>query len=240
MTPLTYKSTPSSPLALRPSLQIIGLALLVTIVGYGGVFLGLWLVPVFRAHAFSILAWSTPVLSLALIAAVGWVLRRHAVSWQSLGFQRPTTRLFHLLWQIPVMFIVLLVAQGLVVLVTQTDPKPAGGGIESLFGAISPLAVGAFVIGIGVLAPFWEEVVFRGVIYGGLRRKFSVFSSLLLAGVIFAVAHGYPILLPYMLTLGVSLALLYQFHRTLWASFIAHAVLNCFVTGLTLATVFAK
>lgn len=234
------RSAPPSPLALRPALQIIGVALIVTIIGYGGVLLGLWLVPILRIHAFSILAWTVPILSLVMIASMALFLRKHTISWQSLGFHRPTKRLLHLLWQIPVMFIVLIVVQALVAALTQTDPRPGDSGSENLFGEIPPLAVAALAIGIGVLTPFWEEVIFRGVIYGGLRRKFSVLPSLLLAGIVFALAHGYPILLPYMLTLGVTLALLYQFHRTLWASFIAHAVLNCFVVGLTLLTLFAR
>jgi len=42
-----------------------------------------------------------------------------------------------------------------------------------------------------VLAPVFEEIIFRGLLYGSLRARFGVAPSIIVSALIFAVAHGY-------------------------------------------------
>ena len=42
-----------------------------------------------------------------------------------------------------------------------------------------------------VLAPVFEEIIFRGLLYGSLRTRFGVAPSILVSALIFALAHGY-------------------------------------------------
>ena len=42
-----------------------------------------------------------------------------------------------------------------------------------------------------VYAPVLEEIAFRGILFGTLRRKFSFAPAALIGALVFAVAHGY-------------------------------------------------
>jgi len=42
-----------------------------------------------------------------------------------------------------------------------------------------------------VLAPVFEEIIFRGLLYGSLRARFGVAPSIIVSALLFAVAHGY-------------------------------------------------
>ena len=42
-----------------------------------------------------------------------------------------------------------------------------------------------------VLAPVFEEIIFRGLLYGSLRARFGVAPSIIVSALIFAIAHGY-------------------------------------------------
>ena len=42
-----------------------------------------------------------------------------------------------------------------------------------------------------VLAPVFEEIIFRGLLYGSLRARFGVAPSIIVSALVFAVAHGY-------------------------------------------------
>ena len=43
----------------------------------------------------------------------------------------------------------------------------------------------------GVMAPFFEEVIFRGVLFASLRRRFRWEVSALLSALAFSAVHGY-------------------------------------------------
>ncbi|MBA2253246.1 MAG: CPBP family intramembrane metalloprotease, partial [Nitrospirales bacterium] len=45
-----------------------------------------------------------------------------------------------------------------------------------------------------VLAPLFEELAFRGLLFGTLRRKFTWSTSAVLSAAVFAIAHGYGVL----------------------------------------------
>lgn len=56
---------------------------------------------------------------------------------------------------------------------------------------------------------------------------------------VFALCHGVPILLPYLLALGICLALLREFHGNLWGSFALHMTINSTASFVLLRAVFA-
>ena len=57
-----------------------------------------------------------------------------------------------------------------------------------------PLVVGLTVLDTVVLTPVFEEIVFRGLVFATLRRRFGVSGAALLSAGIFAIAHGYGVL----------------------------------------------
>ena len=58
----------------------------------------------------------------------------------------------------------------------------------------APLVVGLTVLDTVVLTPVFEEIVFRGLVFATLRRRFGVPGAALLSAGIFAIAHGYGVL----------------------------------------------
>lgn len=86
----------------------------------------------------------------------------------------------------------------------------------------------------GGVAPFVEEVLFRGLLYGWLRQRMPVPVAVVVSAAIFSVAHIIPILLPALFVMGLTLAIAYELSGSLWLSILLHAMHN----ALTVAIVF--
>jgi len=93
-------------------------------------------------------------------------------------------------------------------------------------------------IAIGVLcvcaAPVFEEFIFRGLIFGGLRRSLNLPLSALGSAALFAVVHPPFSMLP-VFVLGLGTAWVYERRKMLLASMMTHAVYNAIVVGYQLA-----
>lgn len=83
----------------------------------------------------------------------------------------------------------------------------------------------AFMV-IVVLAPFTEELFFRGFLYTAFRKRFGVAAGALLSTVFFALFHFQLLLLVPMIIIGGALALLYEYRRSLIAPVLLHALNN--------------
>ena len=81
-----------------------------------------------------------------------------------------------------------------------------------------------------IAAPLFEEFIFRGLIFGGLRRSFGVWPATLASAALFAIVHPAFSIIP-VFALGVCAALAYERSRSLLAPMIVHAVYNACVIG---------
>ena len=81
-----------------------------------------------------------------------------------------------------------------------------------------------------VAAPVFEEFIFRGLIFGGLRRSFGVWPATLASSAIFAIVHPAFSIIPVFI-LGACAALVYERSRSLLAPMMVHAVYNGCVIG---------
>ena len=61
-----------------------------------------------------------------------------------------------------------------------------------------------------MVAPVAEELYFRGVLYGWMRRKWSPMVGILASSAIFADVHLQPQVMPEIFLVGVILAWLYE------------------------------
>jgi ABC-2 type transport system permease protein len=84
-----------------------------------------------------------------------------------------------------------------------------------------------------VAAPVFEEFIFRGLIFGGLRRTLGPAVSVLASAAIFALVHPPFSVIP-VFGLGVATALVYDRSRLLAGPIAAHAVYNAVVVGYQL------
>jgi membrane protease YdiL (CAAX protease family) len=79
---------------------------------------------------------------------------------------------------------------------------------------------------IGVVVPIGEEVFFRGLTYGALRRRLNRHVAVFASALFFAVAHLESVEVLPILILGMILAYLYDYTGSLIPGMVAHAVNN--------------
>ncbi|MBG6225374.1 membrane protease YdiL (CAAX protease family) [Arthrobacter sp. CAN_A2] len=182
------------------------------------------------------------VTAAAILALYVHLVRRNRLSPADLGFRRPSPRLFHLLWQIPVIIVVCGSLQGIfLVALTSLGVDTASAGtaddpLAEITALSGPWIVVCFVV-IAVLTPLWEEILFRGAFLDGFTRRFRPGVAIVLSAALFAAAHLVLLGFVYLFTLGIALALLRRFHRNLWAPILLHAANNALVTLTILAIV---
>jgi membrane protease YdiL (CAAX protease family) len=104
-----------------------------------------------------------------------------------------------------------------------------------------PLAFALLLVAAGIIAPFVEELFFRGFLFGVLRRRQPLWAAYLVSSVLFTILHLEPNRMNVEQMAGLSvgifilaiiLAWVYQHTGSLFPGMIAHAVNNA--TGLIL------
>jgi len=81
---------------------------------------------------------------------------------------------------------------------------------------------------VGLIGPALEETLFRGVLFGGLRRQWSFWPAAAASAAVFALVHmSLPGFASYAL-LGFVFAAVYEWRGSLVAPWAAHAVFNLF------------
>lgn len=76
-----------------------------------------------------------------------------------------------------------------------------------------------------VAAPLCEEFIFRGLIFGGLRRSMGLAPAMVMSAALFAIVHA-PVSMAPVFVLGLVTAYAYERNRSLLAPVLVHAVYN--------------
>lgn len=104
------------------------------------------------------------------------------------------------------------------------------------------IEVVALVIGAVVLAPLWEEVFFRGLLFTAMHRRFGFAPAAIVSSLAFGLVHveGFTLGSAYLVLqtglLGLLFAWLLRRTGTLLAPMAAHALNNLFAVSVLLAT----
>jgi len=106
--------------------------------------------------------------------------------------------------------------------------KPADQELVKCFldPAFTPWHKVAMIFSVTVLAPVFEELMFRGIIFRGFASKMPVGLAMVLSGFIFSVAHVNAASLLAVWFLGVAFAWTYARTHTIWASITLHSAFN--------------
>jgi len=107
-----------------------------------------------------------------------------------------------------------------------THVKPDQQVVDALSGAHDTAIIAAFAVFACVLAPFVEEIAFRGFLFNAILRYAPLWLAVALSGLLFALAHQTGSALLPLWSVGVILALVYHRTGTLGASMIAHGAFN--------------
>ena len=100
---------------------------------------------------------------------------------------------------------------------------------DTIVNAFGQLDTPVWFILTGVVAaPLVEEVVFRGYIFAGFRKKYGWKAALLISSIGFALMHLQPAALIPTFILGAVLGYLYHKSNSLWPGIILHFLVNSF------------
>jgi membrane protease YdiL (CAAX protease family) len=103
---------------------------------------------------------------------------------------------------------------------------------DDIAGDFGPIALQALLI--VFLAPFAEEICFRGMLFGGLRTKLPLWAAALGAGLFFGMLHYAtgPSAVPSLVVLGAIFAVVYEKTGSIWPAIIMHTVNNAFALAV--------
>ncbi len=124
------------------------------------------------------------------------------------------------------------------------QPAPAVGHdmLKALLDSTDPVATAIMVVSAVVLAPVFEEIIFRGLMQSALLTTLGGgqrWLTILLASLFFAIVHGGVAtwqVMPGLFILGVMLGWLYERHGSLWPCIVLHALFNLGNIGLGIIT----
>jgi membrane protease YdiL (CAAX protease family) len=92
--------------------------------------------------------------------------------------------------------------------------------------AAQPWTTLATLIGAVLVAPFCEEIFFRGFFFQGLRLRINVWAAIVLSAIIFGLAHGDSGSLALLIVIGLLLAVLRWQTRSIWPGMALHMLNN--------------
>jgi uncharacterized protein len=90
----------------------------------------------------------------------------------------------------------------------------------------APLTTYAILAGATFIAPFFEEIYFRGFVFTGLLRELSLVWAMLISAALFAVAHADPGSFIPLFVIGLALAFVRWRSGSTWASISLHVLNN--------------
>jgi membrane protease YdiL (CAAX protease family) len=184
---------------------------------------------------FSIVAYQ--FLALGVAVSVGWlIIRRAGSGLEALGFRFPgiLPLMRALLALIPIFVGVALISAAFSTFFPgyhlQGNAKqelPVGNHVNAARAVL-------ILVWAAVEAPLVEETLFRGIIFQGIARfsgrwlneHLSVFIGAVMSGLIFGLAHFEPHTLPILVFLGVALAFVFYYSRSIYASMLVHGAVN--------------
>lgn len=102
----------------------------------------------------------------------------------------------------------------------------AGLANTAIGGSFTQFAL--LVLLAGLIAPFGEELLFRGVLFTWLRRWGFVLAAIL-SSLVFGLAHGFNVVFPAAVVLGILCAILYEKSGSIWSAVAAHAANNTLI-----------
>lgn len=164
-----------------------------------------------------------------LVAPVLWTLFRRGWCWNDLGFVRSHVSLWHLAWEVPVLWVGAVATTVALGSLLSIAPSTASGSTSEAagFGIVAFVLTALVVV---VVAPAVEEICFRRVLFGWVEQRAGAVIATLVSATAFGLVHFVPAVMLLQFFIGLGAGLLVRRHRTLWASLALHAFNNGIVT----------
>jgi CAAX protease family protein len=91
---------------------------------------------------------------------------------------------------------------------------------------VAPLSTYATLFAAVIIAPFCEEVFFRGFVFPGLRHGMPLGWAIIISSLLFGVAHADPGSFPVLFVIGLALAFLRWRTQSIWPCMLLHMFNN--------------
>ncbi|MEI7689681.1 MAG: type II CAAX endopeptidase family protein [Candidatus Saccharibacteria bacterium] len=167
------------------------------------------------------------VITLALIIGVPWFVKKQKVSLVDLGLHKLPTWMDILIT--PAGLVVYLLASALLItLATSLVPGFDANQVQDVgFSGLTRNYefIAAFVV-LVIAVPVSEEVLFRGYLFGKLKKIVPVWAAVLVTSVLFGMLHGNWNVAVDTIALSVVLCVLRQITDSLWPSILLHMAKN--------------
>lgn len=160
----------------------------------------------------------------AVLVASRWKRAGLGEALRLLGFRKATLRQFGLAILVLLGYYALALLFSTFVLMPEQDDIARELGLRDGNLAIVLLVVAMIV----VVAPVAEEVFFRGMLFAGLRTRFSLWPAAIISGLAFGIPHvtsGPTAAIPLSI-FGVALAWVYNRTGSIWPCILIHALNN--------------
>jgi membrane protease YdiL (CAAX protease family) len=175
----------------------------------------------------TILAALVYLLTIGVVIGVPWLVKKKKVSLQDIGLQRLPS--WTDIWMAPAGFVVyLILSAGLILLVTSLLPWINLEQVQNTgFSQISQRYeyILAFIT-LVVIAPFAEEILFRGYLFGKLKKFVPIWIAILITSLLFGAIHGAWNVAIDTFALSVVLCLLRVSTGSIWAPILLHMTKN--------------
>ncbi len=165
--------------------------------------------------------------ALVVVWTVFWLIfRKTNFTWASIGYSKPS-RPWAKKWFVSVVTYV-LISTALVALASWLLPHFNSNQAQDV-GLSGSYSLGLKIIGfvsLVILTPIFEETMFRGVLFKGLRRSMSFYPALIVTSLLFALAHGQLNVAIDTFALGLLLGYLTEKTGSIVPSILLHALKN--------------
>lgn len=165
--------------------------------------------------------------ALVVVWTVFWLIfRKTNFTWASIGYSKPS-RPWAKKWFVSVVTYV-LISTTLVAVASWLLPHFNASQAQDV-GLSGSYSLGLKIIGfvsLVILTPIFEETMFRGVLFKGLRRSMSFYPALIVTSLLFALAHGQLNVAIDTFALGLLLGYLTEKTGSIVPSILLHALKN--------------
>lgn len=165
-------------------------------------------------------------------------LKKNQWSWSSVGLRG--FKIFQTVRYIAGYYLILLgVLIALAIVATSlgldmTSPPDGKSGGTEMFTVMGGFWL-TFALSV-VVAPIVEEIVFRGVLFPAIKRRYGLIAGVVLSSLIFTLVHINPIQMISVLPLGIYLAIMYHRAGSIYPGMILHASWNFMVLMIAQAS----
>ena len=192
------------------------------------------LLPTLRAWGLSgkltgILLLSAVFYGLLALAIYLCIIRTYRLGLGALGF-RPA-RLSSLILAVAAWPVVVIIGGAATAIVSQLFwggqfSNPQTKDFSNAGATRGVLSLLLMLLCLAVVVPIVEETLFRGLLFPLLGRRLPNVAAVPACAVIFASAHGIPVLIPMLFTVGLALSLLFARTRSLYPGILLHGIQN--------------